>query len=33
MQATEGTVEQLQTIIGHPLRTYEDFVREAIAEV
>ncbi|MNS38639.1 NAD(P)H azoreductase [compost metagenome] len=33
MQATEGTVEQLQTIIGHPLRTYEDFVREANAEV
>ncbi|MNE04925.1 NAD(P)H azoreductase [compost metagenome] len=33
MQATEGTVEQLQTIIGHPLRTYEDFVRDAIAEV
>ena len=33
MQATEGTIEQLQTLIGHPLRTYEDFVREAIAEV
>ena len=33
MQSTEGTVEQLQTIIGHPLRTYEDFVREANAEV
>jgi uncharacterized protein YbjT (DUF2867 family) len=33
MQSTEGTVEKLQTIIGHPLRTYEDFVREAVAEV
>lgn len=32
MQA-EGTVERLQTIVGHRLRTYEDFVREAIAEV
>lgn len=32
MQAKEGTIEQLQTIIGHPLRTYEDFVREAIAD-
>ncbi|WP_426110894.1 NmrA family NAD(P)-binding protein [Pseudomonas sp. DSP3-2-2] len=32
MQSTEGTVEKLQTIIGHPLRTYEDFVREAVAE-
>lgn len=33
MQSTEGTVENLQTLIGHPLRTYEDFVREAVAEV
>ncbi len=33
MQAAEGTVERLQAIIGRPLRTYEDFVREAIAEV
>ncbi|MCB5185328.1 NmrA/HSCARG family protein [Methylobacillus gramineus] len=33
MQATEGTVARLETIIGHPLRTYENFVREAIAEV
>ncbi|TPG92140.1 NmrA/HSCARG family protein [Pseudomonas caspiana] len=33
MQAAEGTVDRLQAIIGHPLRTYEDFVREAIAEV
>ncbi|MCQ3001879.1 NmrA/HSCARG family protein [Pseudomonas syringae] len=32
MQAKQGTIEQLQTIIGHPLRTYEDFVREALAE-
>jgi len=33
MQAAEGTVERLQTLIGHPLRTYEDFVREAVAGV
>ncbi|WP_417695127.1 NmrA family NAD(P)-binding protein [Pseudomonas sp.] len=33
MQAVEGTVERLQTLIGHPLRTYEDFVREAVAGV
>lgn len=33
MQAAEGTIEQLQTIIGHPLRTYENFVNEAVAEV
>jgi uncharacterized protein YbjT (DUF2867 family) len=33
MQANEGTVERLEAIIGHPLRTYEDFVREAIAQV
>ncbi|MBX8489601.1 NmrA family NAD(P)-binding protein [Pseudomonas cichorii] len=32
MQSTQGTVEKLQAIIGRPLRTYEDFVREAIAE-
>lgn len=32
MQSTEGTVEKLQALIGHPLRTYEDFVREAVAE-
>ncbi|MBT2374186.1 NmrA/HSCARG family protein [Pseudomonas fluorescens] len=31
MQATEGTVGRLEAIIGHPLRTYEDFVHEAIA--
>ena len=31
MQAAEGTVERLQAILGRPLRTYEDFVREAIA--
>ena len=30
MQAAEGTVDRLEAIIGHPLRTYEDFVREAI---
>lgn len=33
MQAAEGTVDRLETILGHPLRTYEDFVREAIAGV
>ncbi|MDU9027725.1 NmrA family NAD(P)-binding protein [Pseudomonas mediterranea] len=31
MQAAEGSVERLKTLIGHPLRTYEDFVREALA--
>ena len=30
MQAADGTVDRLEAIIGHPLRTYEDFVREAI---
>ncbi|KPC31800.1 putative nucleoside-diphosphate sugar epimerase Precursor [Pseudomonas syringae pv. cilantro] len=33
MQSAEGTVEKLQTLIGHPLRTYEAFVHEAVAEV
>jgi hypothetical protein len=33
MQAVAGTVERLEAIAGHPLRTYEDFVREAIAGV
>jgi uncharacterized protein YbjT (DUF2867 family) len=33
MQAADGTVDRLEAIIGHPLRTYEDFVREAIAGV
>jgi len=32
MQAPEGTVERLETIMGHPLRRYEAFVREAVAE-
>ncbi|EJL04848.1 NmrA family protein [Pseudomonas fluorescens Q2-87] len=32
MQAAQGAVERLQTLIGHPLRSYEDFVREAVAE-
>jgi uncharacterized protein YbjT (DUF2867 family) len=32
MQAAEGTVERLQSILGHPLRTYENFVREATAK-
>ncbi|WHS62570.1 NmrA/HSCARG family protein [Pseudomonas sp. G2-4] len=31
MQAAEGTVDRLEAIIGHPLRTYEDFVQQAIA--
>lgn len=33
MQAAEGTVERLQAILGRPLRTYEDFVREVVAGV
>ena len=33
MQAADGAVDRLEAIIGHPLRTYEDFVREAIAGV
>lgn len=33
MQAADGTVDRLEAIIGHPLRSYEDFVREAIAGV
>ena len=32
MQAAKGTVEQLQSILGRPLRTYENFVREATAK-
>ena len=32
MQSTEGTVQKLQAIVGHPLRTYENFVREAVAQ-
>lgn len=31
MHSAEGTAERLHTLIGHPLRTYEDFVRETIA--
>ncbi len=33
MQAAEGTVDRLQTIIGRPLRTYEDFIREATGSI
>lgn len=33
MQAAQGTVSRLEVIMGHPLRTYEDFVREATADV
>lgn len=32
MHPVEGTVEMLEALIGHPLRTYEDFVREVVAE-
>lgn len=32
MQAADGTVARLEAIIGHPLRTYEQFVREAFAQ-
>ncbi|MGW8338220.1 NmrA family transcriptional regulator [Xanthomonas axonopodis pv. khayae] len=32
MHAAEGTVAKLQAILGRPLRTYEDFVREATAK-
>jgi uncharacterized protein YbjT (DUF2867 family) len=31
MKSAQETVEQLQTLIGHPLRTYEDFVNQAVA--
>ncbi|MBV6855221.1 NmrA/HSCARG family protein [Xanthomonas campestris pv. mirabilis] len=31
MHAAEGTVAQLQAVLGRPLRTYEAFVREATA--
>ncbi|KQW89245.1 NmrA family transcriptional regulator [Massilia sp. Root418] len=31
MQAAAGTVARLEAIAGHPLRTYEAFVREAVA--
>lgn len=33
MHAVEGTVARLETIIGHPLRSYENFVREVTAAV
>lgn len=33
MHAVEGTAARLEAIMGHPLRTYEDFVREAISQV
>ena len=29
MQAAEGTVDRLQTLLGRPLRTYERFVSES----
>lgn len=31
MRAADGTVEKLQAMLGRPLRTYADFVREATA--
>lgn len=31
MHSSEGTTAKLESIIGHPLRTYEDFVRESVA--
>lgn len=31
MRAADGTVETLQAMLGRPLRTYADFVREATA--
>jgi uncharacterized protein YbjT (DUF2867 family) len=33
MQAPAGTVEQLEALLGRPLRTYENFVRETTAGV
>jgi uncharacterized protein YbjT (DUF2867 family) len=30
MQSADGAVERLQKIMGHPLRTYADFVKETI---
>jgi len=33
MRAGEGAERRLESIIGHPLRTLEDFVREAVAGV
>lgn len=33
MQSDEGAVKRLEAIVGHPLRSYQDFVREAIARV
>jgi uncharacterized protein YbjT (DUF2867 family) len=30
MQSTAGAVDRLQTLLGRPLRTYADFVKEAI---
>jgi uncharacterized protein YbjT (DUF2867 family) len=31
MRAEEGAVDRLQAVLGRPLRTYADFVREAVA--
>jgi len=31
MHSPEGTTAKLQSIMGHPLRTYEEFVRESVA--
>ena len=31
MQAADGTADQLASLLGRPLRTYQDFVAEAVA--
>jgi uncharacterized protein YbjT (DUF2867 family) len=33
MQGTAGAVDRLQTLLGRPLRTYADFVRESIKAI
>jgi len=33
MRASEGAERRLESIIGYPLRTYEDFVRETVAGI
>ncbi|MBV4484520.1 NmrA/HSCARG family protein [Pseudomonas sp. SWRI153] len=32
MQAGAGSVERIEALIGHPLRRYEDFVREVVGK-
>lgn len=31
MRAADGTADQLASLLGRPLRTYQDFVAEAVA--